>query len=152
MFNPSHCSSAKGDKIFSFLQLQLIQNAAARVLTRTKKAEHITPVLRSLHWLPVCHRIDFKILLLVYKSLNGLGPKYISELLPRYEPSRPLRSSGSGLLIVPRIKTKHGKAAFSHYATDSWNKLPDDLRSAPTLPIFKNRLKTLMFASAFNCH
>ncbi len=52
-------------------QLQLIQNAAARILTRTRKSEHITPVLRSLHWLPVTFRIDLKVLLLVYKSLNG---------------------------------------------------------------------------------
>ena len=58
-------------------QLQLIQNAAARVLSRTKRTEHITPVLKSLHWLPVSYRIDFKVLLLVYKSLNGLGPEYI---------------------------------------------------------------------------
>ncbi len=56
-------------------QQRLIQNAAARILTRTRKSEHITPVLRSLHWLPVTFRIDFKVLLLVYKSLNGLGPK-----------------------------------------------------------------------------
>ncbi len=46
-------------------QLQLIQNAAARILTRTRKSEHITPVLRSLHWLPVTFRINFKVLLLV---------------------------------------------------------------------------------------
>ena len=132
-------------------QLQLIQNAAARVLTRTKKAEHITPVLKSLHWLPVCHRIDFKIMLIVYKSLNSSGPKYISELLLHYQPSRPLRSSGTGLLTVPRTKTKHGEAAFCYYATQSWNKLPEDLRSAPTLPVFKTKLKTFMFTSAFNC-
>ncbi len=56
-------------------QLQLIQNAAARILTRTRKSEYITPVLMSLHWLPVTFRIDFKVLLLVYKSLNGLEPK-----------------------------------------------------------------------------
>uniref|UniRef100_A0A3Q3G3E6 Uncharacterized protein n=1 Tax=Labrus bergylta TaxID=56723 RepID=A0A3Q3G3E6_9LABR len=37
--------------------------------------DHISPVLRSLHWLPVCQRIDFKILLLVYRALNGLGPR-----------------------------------------------------------------------------
>ncbi len=54
-------------------QLQFIQNTAARILTRTRKYEHITPVLRSLHWLPVTVRIDFKVLLLVYKSLNGRG-------------------------------------------------------------------------------
>ena len=51
-------------------KLQLIQNAAARVLTDTRKVDHITPVLRSLHWLPVDQRIDFKILLLVFKSLD----------------------------------------------------------------------------------
>ncbi len=62
-------------------QLQLIQNAATRILTRTRKSEHITPVLRSLHWLPVTFRIDFKVLLLIYKSLNGLGPKYNADML-----------------------------------------------------------------------
>ena len=131
-------------------QLQLVQNAAARVLTRTRKATHITPVLRSLHWLPVSFRIDFKILLLVYKALNGLGPSYIADLLPRYEPPRLLRSAGSGLLDVPRIKSKHGKAAFGHYAPSSWNKLPQDLRYAPTLLTFKSRLKTLLFSAAFD--
>ncbi len=72
-------------------QLKLIQNTAARILTRTRKSEHITPVLRSLHWLPVTFRIDFKVILLVYKSLNGLGPKYIADMLTEYKPNRPLR-------------------------------------------------------------
>ena len=50
-------------------RLQLVQNSAARLLTCTKK--HITPVLASLHWLPIRYRIDFKLLLTVYKSLHG---------------------------------------------------------------------------------
>ena len=145
-----YCNSLfKGLPKKAIKELQLIQNAAARVLTRSKKVEHITPVLRSLHWLPVCHRIDFKILLTVYKSLNGLGPKYISDLLLHYIPPRPLRSSGTSLLVVPRIQTKQGEAAFGHYATHSWNKLPEHLRSAPTLPVFKTRLKTFMFTLCF---
>ena len=67
----------------------------ARVLTRTKRSEHITPVLKSLHWLPVSYRIDFKVLLLVYKSLNGLGPEYMNYILVEYKPSRALRSTDS---------------------------------------------------------
>lgn len=63
-------------------QLWLIQNAAAPVLTRTKKVDHVTPALRSLHWLPVSQRIYFKILLSVYKPLNSFRTKYISDLLP----------------------------------------------------------------------
>ncbi len=42
------------------------------------KRDHITPVLQSLHWLPVRYRVDLKILLIVYKSLNGMAPSYIS--------------------------------------------------------------------------
>ncbi len=94
-------------------QLQLIQNAAARILTRTRTSEHITPVLRSLHWLPVTFRIDFKVLLLVYKSLNGLGLKYMSDMLTEYKPNRPLRSLGSSQLEIPRVHTKQGESTFS---------------------------------------
>ncbi|KAK0133338.1 RNA-directed DNA polymerase from mobile element jockey [Merluccius polli] len=115
----------------SIKQLQLIQNAAARVLTRTKRSEHITPVLKSLHWLPVSYRIDFKVLLLVYKSLNGLGPEYMNDILVEYKPSRALRSTDSGQIVKPRVQTKHGEA-FSCYAAQNWNKLPAELKSAPT--------------------
>lgn len=93
-------------------QLQLIQNAAARVLTNTRKLDHITQVIESLHWLPVSQGIDFKILLLVYKAT--VGPKFMLNLLVPYEASRPLRLSETGLLCVPRTRTKQGEASFSN--------------------------------------
>ncbi len=105
------------------------------ILTRTRKSEHITPVLRSLHWLPVTFRIDFKVLLLIYKSLNGLGPKYIADMLTEYKPNRPLRSLGSSQLEIPRVHTKQGESAFSYYAAHSWNQLPEEIRCAKTLVI-----------------
>ena len=133
----------------SIKQLQLIQNAAARVLTRTKRSEHITPVLKSLHWLPVSYRIDFKVLLLVYKSLNGLGPEYMNDIL-EYKPSRALRSIDSGQIVKPIVQTNHGGAAFSCYAAQNWNKLPAELKSATTVNIFESRLKTLLFSCAYD--
>ncbi len=78
-------------------KLQMVQNAAIRVLTRIRKYDHITPVLSTLHWLPIKHCIDFKVLLITYKALNGLAPQYSSKLLSHYSPSRPLRSQKSGL-------------------------------------------------------
>uniref|UniRef100_A0A674N4B1 Reverse transcriptase domain-containing protein n=1 Tax=Takifugu rubripes TaxID=31033 RepID=A0A674N4B1_TAKRU len=106
----------------SITNLQLLQNSAARVLTRTRGREHITPVLESLHWLPVRFRIDFKVLLLVFKCLNGLGPTYLSDLLLFYHPSWTLRSSGTGLLTIPHVSTKtHGEAAFSYSGPRLWN-------------------------------
>lgn len=81
-------------------QLQLIQNATATALTKTKKAEHIIAILSSLHWLPVSHRLYLNLLLVVYESLNGLN-----KFLPYFCHMRPLRSFGTGLLPVSRTKT-----------------------------------------------
>ncbi len=103
-----YCNGLLPEK--SVRQLQLIQNTTARILTRTRTSEHNTPVLRSLHWLPVTFRIDFKAL-----SLNGLGPTYTADLLTEYKPNRPLRSLGSSQLEIPRVHTKQGESAFSYY-------------------------------------
>ncbi len=82
-------------------KLQMAQNVAARVLTRTRKYDHISPVMSTLHWLPMKHRIDFKIFLITYKALSGLASQYLSELLSHYSPSCLLRSQNSGHLIIP---------------------------------------------------
>ena len=74
-------------------KLQLVQNEAARLVTRTKKNYHIPPVLRNLHWLPIKERIKLKLLLLTFKALHSQAPIYIIELLHLYTPTRSLRSS-----------------------------------------------------------
>ena len=51
-------------------KLQRVQNTAARLVAGAKKQEHITPVLQTLHWLPIRARIDFKILFISYKALR----------------------------------------------------------------------------------
>ena len=134
-------------------RLQLVQNAAARVLTKTKKRAHITPILKSLHWLPVSFRIDFKVILLVFKSLNGTAPAYLSTMISKYEPERLLRSSDTGLLNVALAETRrHGEAAFSFYGPTIWNRLPVNLRLSELESIdnFKRSLKTHLFSIAFN--
>ena len=101
-----------------------------------RNISHATPLSIQLHWLPVSH-IIFKILLLRFKELNGLAPMYITELLDRYVPSRPLRSSSRGLLKVPRSHAKYGDRSFSKSfpvcAPTLWNSLPDHLGLATDL-------------------
>ena len=106
-------------------RLQLAQNAAARLLTKTNRRSHITPILASLHWLPVKYKIDFKTLLNTYKALHGLSPPYTAELLHTSSTSRPLRSSDLGLLSVPRslLKSKVD-CAFAVRAPSLWISLP----------------------------
>ncbi len=82
------------------LSLQVIQNAPARLLTNTSCRSYITPILASLHWLPIKHRINFKTLLFICKALHNSTPPYISDLLHPYSTSRPLRSTKQGLLFL----------------------------------------------------
>ncbi len=103
-------------------KLQMVQNAAARVLTRTRKYDHISPVMSTLHWLPIKHRIDFKILLITYKALNGLAPQCLRELLSHYSPPCPLRSQNSGHLIIARIsKSTACGRSFFYLEPKLWN-------------------------------
>ncbi|XP_072234405.1 uncharacterized protein [Leuresthes tenuis] len=147
-----YCNSLLlGCPTYSLKSLQLIQNAAARVLMRTNRRDHVSPVLASLHWLPVKFRIEFKILLLTYKVLNDRAPSYLKDLIVRYFPNRALRSQTTGLLVVPRVsKSRMGGRAFSYQAPLLWNKLPVNVREADTLSTFKIRLKTFLFDKAYS--
>jgi hypothetical protein len=130
----------------SLKQLQKVQNCAARLLTGSKSHEHITPVLKELHWLPVESRITFKVLLLVYKAIHTQIPSYIHELLKEYIPPRTLRSSDHGKLIVPHTRTKrYGERAFSYAAPKLWNNLPINIRKCQSIQSFKTNLKTYLF-------
>ncbi len=131
-------------------RLQLVQNAAARFIQNSRKCDHITPILRALHWLPNQFRIDFKILLLVYKSLHNQAPSYLSELLPFYTPTRSLRSSEQNILLVPQSRLKRrGDQAFSVVGPQLWNNLPPEIRVVSSLSIFKSLLKTHLFDLAY---
>ena len=132
-------------------KLQRLQNAAARLITRTKKSDHITPVLINPHWLPIEHRVIFKLLLYTYKALHGLAPDYLASLLTFYKPVRTLRSSRSNNLSVPRSRTStYGDRTFACVSPRLWNQLPDFIRYSETLDSFKTRLKTHLFKIAFN--
>ena len=105
----------------------------------------------KLHWLPLNYRIHFKILLLVYKCLNGLAPIYLSELLRYSNSPRLLRSSSQNFLAVPgsRLKT-YGDRAFSVVAPKVWNQLPPELRGGASVDQFRRYLKTYLFKLAYD--
>jgi hypothetical protein len=132
-------------------RLELIQNNAARLVLRRRKRDHVKPLLKQLHWLPVRQRIAYKINLMTFKALHGLAPTYIADLLVVYMPNRTLRSTSRGLLEEKRSRLqKAGDRAFSCSAPKLWNRLPDHIRTAETLEHFKTSLKTFYFCQAFD--
>ena len=140
----------KGDLLDS---LQKCQNNAARVITRTRKYDHISPVMCELHWLPVRQRIEYKLLLITYKCLNNQGPKYLSELLTMYVPSRALRSEDQKLLVHPRQFHRlvpFGQRSFVRIAPRLWNDLPLSLKLSPSVASFKSNLKTYIFKQVYD--
>ncbi len=126
--------------------LQMIQNAAARLVFNEPKRTHVTPLFISLHWLPVAARIKFKTLMLAYRTTTGSAPSYFHSLLRIYIPSRSLRSAGERRLVVPSQRgSKSLSRTFSFTIPGWWNNLPTPIRNAGSLSIFKQQLKTHLF-------
>ena len=132
-------------------RLQKVQNTAARLVTRTKPREHISPILADLHWLPVQFRPQYKILVYVYNALKGIGPAYIQELIHVHVPQRSLRSGSTQRLVIPKVRTKsYGQRQFDWAAAYLWNNLPDSLKKCDSLECFKSQLKTHFYSIAFS--
>ena len=116
------------------LTAHCFQNAAARILTRAKRFEHITPVLASLHWLRIKFCIDFKVLLTTFKALNGLTPHYLKDLLHPYIPAQTLSFQNAGLFLSSPSHVEQ----FTNL--NLWSRLS----------IFKSRLKSYLYSKSFS--
>ena len=131
-------------------KLQPVQNAAARLITCSRKYDHITSTLKELHWFPVSERIKFKIMLLTFKALHQQSPVCIQDLVKYYQPSRILRSSHLLLLNPTNFNLKsYGSRAFAVSAPELWNSLPVFIRSCDNSSSFKSKLKTHLFKKTY---
>jgi len=142
-----------GIPLYLLKRLQSVMNSAARVVFSSSRYEHITPLLRQLHWLKAAERIDYKLALLVYKCRQGVAPPYLANELCQSavtEARCRLRSASASSLIVHRTQLSTvGDRAFPVAAPRIWNSLPQHVTSAPSLAIFRSRLKTHLFRRCF---
>ncbi len=124
--------------------LQMIQNAAARLVFNKPKRAHVTSLFIS--WLPVTTRIKFKTLMIAYRTTTGSASSFFHSLLQIYIPSRSLRSASERRLVVPsKRSSKSLSRTFSFTIPGWWNDLPNPIRNNGSLSIFKKQLKTHLF-------
>ena len=132
-------------------KMQHIQNTAARMVVLNDvamKDSNSRSILANLHWLPICRRIEYKILTLVHKCLLSGIPKYLNNCLTDYpyaERRQGLRSQHQERrLIEPKTKFKNFAAwSFSCAGPKWWNRLPNALKTIKDAQQFKNRLKNI---------
>ena len=133
-------------------RLQSVRNADARLVFRLRRSDHITDALVSLHWLRVPKRIIFKIAVQTYRALHGDAPQYLRLFTPIADISsrQRLRSSSSDDLLVPVIRLPTiGRRTFLVAGARTWNDLPVDVASAPSLLTFRKRLKLHLFRLSY---
>ena len=137
-------------------RLQVLQNAAARLIAGARRYDHITPILQSLHWLPVRERIVYKMSMLVHRCISGDAPQYLTALVNLIRNnSRPwsLRSGATNQLIIPRARTNLGARAFSIAGPTIWNSLPSAIRDYQgPITSFAKLLKSHLYALAAAAH
>jgi hypothetical protein len=131
-------------------RLQVLQNKAARLILKQPSRTHATPLLRSLHWLPISQRIQFKVLLQSFKAWHFNSPDYLSlHFHPRTHKTKyRLRSDSAITFEVPRSRKHAGERAFSIAGPRLWNGLPMDIRGLVSLSVFKRHLKSHLFPSS----
>ena len=137
----------------SIVKLQRVQNMAVKVILGKRKSDSSRDCLIALHWLPVRERIEYKILILVYKCIVGEAPADLMDMIQErdmhLEGWRSNRDHKS--LVVPRTR-RHTFASrsFSAVGPTLWNSLPNTIKQSNTLEVFKTKLKTHLFRYAFN--
>ena len=146
-----YCNSLLfGTSASNINRLQRLQNSVARLVTRQARRDSAMPILRELHWLPVRHRVSYKIAELTFKALHGdLSPPYLQQCVQIYSPVRSLRSASSYILVQSRSHSAAGDCTFVHAAATVWNALPVSVTSKDSLLSFKAALKTHLCASAY---
>ena len=141
-----YCSSLlNGMSQKNLTRLQLLQNKCARLIFREPKYTHTSPLLHSLHWLPVAKRVQFRTLVHVYKVLASSTPEYLSSILHTRHSGYSLRSTAATCLSIPRSHKLAGDRAFSIIAPVLWNGLPSHIRDSHNVQTFKKNLKTHLF-------
>ena len=131
-------------------KLQAIQNFGARTVARSRKFDHITPILKQLCWMPVKDHLFYRDALFTFKCMNGMAPP--TNLCSRFIKKGTISGRSTrneNKLDIPRYKTATGQRSFLYRAVTIWNNLPRDIKLSSSMSIFKRKLKNHLLTGRF---
>jgi hypothetical protein len=140
-------SSTSGKNI---KKLQYIQNFAARIISGHRKYDHVTPILKELHWIPVKEHLYHRDAVLAFKCMNGMVPEYLSSQFTARGAVSGRITRQSGQLNIPLFISATGQKTFQYRITKLWNELPSNLKLNRTISSFKTELKNILLCEFFN--
>ena len=137
-----YCSSVwSNTTMYNVNKLQKVQNFAARIVSNTRKYDHITPVLKKLKWLPVKNYLYYRDATLAFKCMTGLAPNYLcNKFICRGDVSK-RNTRNSQLFNIPLFQTTTGQRSFSYRVVNIWNNLPTDIKLCKNVAGFKIKLR-----------
>ena len=125
----------------NIVKLQNVQNFATRIITDTRKYDHITPAIRQLNWLPVCYMLQLRGAVMTFKCLKGLAPPYLCDRFTMRSQVHNCNTRNTNMLQISRFSSTAGQRNYLYRAVDLWNKLRDNIKSIKSVNNFKLAFK-----------
>ena len=122
-------------------RLQKVQNFAARIVTGARKYEHITLMLKELHWLPVAKQLEVRDILMTFNCIKGLAPPSLCNKFSTRSQVHTRNTRNKDILHIPSFRSATGQRFFSYGAVQLWNDLPESLANIKSFNVFKNAIK-----------
>ena len=126
-------------------KLQAVKNFAARIITNSRKFDHVTPLRCELHWLPVKLHLFYRNAILTFKCMNGMTPDYLSKKFVHRGSISRCCTRNSQSLNISLYKSTTGQRTFYYGAVSLWNDLPVNIKTSTTLNIFNTNLRRHLF-------
>ena len=143
-----YCSTVwSGTSKKNVKKLQRVQNFAARLVTKARKYDHITPLLYQLKWLPVKSMLLYKVGVLAFKCVKGLVPSHLTACFNKISTMHDKDTRNKDLINIPYCKSASGQRTFLYRGIRLWNSLPTELRELNEIGRFKRKLKEFLINS-----
>lgn len=132
-----------------YKQITSIQNFTSKIVTNSRKFDHVTPLLRELNWLPVKEQLFYRDSVLTFKCQNGLAPQYLTSKFTKPSNIHTLNTRPRNSLQIPLYRTATGQRTFSYRGANIWNNLHKELRQNASLASFKRALQDTLLRQTF---